>query len=314
MKKAVKIIVIVIAALLFAGLVYLFCTAYPLYEEVANRSTNERTSDENLIKWLTEDKSFDIEEFRASYHIEEISITSSDDGHIIPASYIYALESADKSGNTVIMVHGLLGNRLSNYPMSQMFLNLGYNVITYDQRSSGGNTASHTTFGYLESRDTEDCVSYAAENMTDGAVLGLWGQSMGAATAENAMNADVVVKNVDFVVLDSAMGNMEDIIRHPSEWLTVLAASVINRVNLGFFYADQRVYPQIENTQIPVLSASSTADTSIPFEIQESVYNSIKSDKKEFYTVDDCDHSDIYFTHPDEYQAKIAEFIEKFVA
>lgn len=49
---------------------------------------------------------------------------------------------------TVILVHGLGGNRYTNYPLTQMFLQKGYNVLTYNQRSSNENTAQYTTFGY----------------------------------------------------------------------------------------------------------------------------------------------------------------------
>ncbi len=90
----------------------------------------------------------DYESFCDTYKVEELEITSSFDGHTIPADYIYAIESQNsKDRPTVILVHGLGDNRYSNYPLAEFFLKQGYNAITYDQRSSNENTAMYTTFG-----------------------------------------------------------------------------------------------------------------------------------------------------------------------
>ncbi len=306
------VIILILILLLFAG--YLFIGGYQIYSDNIQKVTNERTSDERLTQWLVNDKDFKMDEFTKKYKIESIEITSSDDGHIIPAEYIYANGNNDKTGNTVIMVHGLFGNRLSNYPMSQMFLEQGYNVITYDQRSSGENTAPYVTYGYLESRDAVDYVRYTLDNMSQDSLLGVWGQSMGAATIENAMDDKLFSENVDFVVLDSPLGSMEDVMggRDIISRGKVFCASLINKIKNGFFYKDQNVYPQIENTKISVLVASSSADDSIPFAIQQSIFDCIKSSSKELYVVDDSRHSDVYFDHPQEYAQRIKEFIEKY--
>lgn len=268
-----------------------------------------------LTKWLTEDKKFDMQAYQNTYKMENIEITSSYDGHVIPAVYIYDPGKNTKSSNTVIMVHGLLGNRLSNLPMANLFLKLGYNVITYDQRSSGKNTAPYTTFGYLESKDVVDYVQYALEQMESTHKLGLWGQSMGAATVANAMDDELVMKNVDFVVLDSPLGNMEDAIagRDFFSKIKIVCASIVNQIKQGYSFRDQRVYPQIENTQIPVLVACSKSDQSIPYEAEESIYNAIKSDKKQLYTVEDSAHSDLYFDHPEEYEKAVEQFLNEYV-
>lgn len=316
-KKGILFSVIAAAIiLLIVFLIYFFIGGAEIYSRSAQMSTNERTSDAVLEEWLVNDVGFDIDGFRSSHTIEEIEIESSLDGHKIPASYIYADGNKDKTANTVIMVHGLLGNRLSNYTYAEMFLARGYNVITYDQRSSGGNTAPYTTYGYLESYDTLDYVSYAASEMADGNILGVWGQSMGAATVENAMDEDIFKSEVDFVVLDCPLGNMEDIVagRSFGDKLHIAAASLINKVKVGFFYSQQRVYPQIENTEIPVLVVASESDERVPFRMEKSVYDCIKSEKKRLYSVSDSKHSEIYFDHPDEYAKEIEEFVAEFVS
>ena len=301
-----------IIAVIITFLAYNAYEGYGIYKSARQRCTNERTSDEVLIRWLKDDKGFDYDGFVASHRIEQISITSTADGHTIPASYIYAPENSDKNAHTSIMVHGLLGNRLSNYPMSQLFLDLGYNVLTYDQRSSGGNTAPYTTYGFLESYDTIDCVSYLRSQMDKDKTLAVWGQSLGAATVSNAIDEPEFYDNVSYVILDCPLGNAEDVNgrRSFTGRIQLFFTDIFNRVNIGYTFRQQRVIPQIRNTKLPVMVACSTGDHSIPHESQMAVYNSIKNDKKFLYEVSDSNHSDIYFDHPDEYAEKIVEFID----
>lgn len=316
-KNIVKISAIVIVLLLVLGVIVYFGMQYKTGADIYNynyqMSSNERTSDEVLIDWLTNDKDYDVDEFLATYNTEEISIESSEGDHSIPATYIYAPGNTDKTGNTVIMVHGLLGNRISNYPMSEMFLKQGYNVITYDQRSSGGNTAPYTTFGYLESKDLVDYVKYAASYMNEDSLLGVWGQSMGGATVENAMDDASFITNVSYVVLDCPMGNMEDAICMHREFskLQLSFASMKFKSEIGFSFENQNVCNQIKDTKIPVLFACSKADKEFGVEQVEKLYNAIDGDAKEMFIVDDSDHSNIYFDHQSEYENAIKEFTKK---
>ena len=84
-----------------------------------------------------EKKGFDVEAFEAKYGAEEVLIPSSFEEHSIPANY---LRCKDPKG-TVVMAHGLNGNRITGYPVAKMLLENGYNVLTYDQRSSGESEA-----------------------------------------------------------------------------------------------------------------------------------------------------------------------------
>lgn len=311
-KKVIIITSIILVALLIELGVQII-QGYVIYNQNSQMVTNERTTDDILIDWLTKDKEFDVDAFKAQYQTEEIVIESSLDGHKIPATYIYAPGNSDKTGNTIIMVHGLLGNRISNYPVAQMFLSQGYNVITYDQRSSGGNHALYTTFGYLESQDTIDYVTYATQNMASDSYLGAWGQSMGAATVENAMDDEMFKEVVDFVVLDCPMGNMEDVLGLYAT-IPMTIADCVFQMKLGFSFEDQSVIPQIKNTEIPVLIACSMADEAFSIASVERIYNAIHSEKKEMFVVNDSKHSDIYFDHPEEYQRICEEFLAKYVS
>lgn len=304
-----RIIVLVAIAMAVAAIVYVavqLCKGYKIFTLNNQISTNERTSDKVIEEWLETDKKFDVDGFMTRYKTEDLSIDSSLDGHEIPATYIYA-DGNDRSDHTVIMVHGLLGNRISNFPMAEMFLSLGCNVITYDQRSSGKNTAPHNTFGYLESYDLVDYAAYAAGLMHEDNMLGVWGQSMGAATVENAMDDEYFAANVDFVVLDCPLGDMSDSLF--ARGISGAFADYLFKSRVGFSFRDQSVYRQIENTKIPVLIVSSKADDRIPYETSQRIFDAMKNNKKAMFTVEDSRHSDVYFDHSPEYKKAVERFI-----
>lgn len=280
---------------------------YSLYSDNTDSVTNQRTSDQVLVDWLVNDKGYDVDAFKSKYNVEEISIHSSTGDHSIPASYIYGTVENDRSASTIIMVHGLYGNRISNYPVAEMFLEMGWNVITYDQRSSGGNTAPHTTFGYLESLDLVDYTAYAAENVAEGNHIAVWGQSMGSATVQNAMDDEFFASEVDMVILDCPMGDMKSIIG--AKGISGVFSDMLLKKNLGFGYDDQSVYHQIRDTDIPVLIVGSKADERIPYAVAESIFETIQNENKYIFYVEDSAHSDIYFDHPEEYRKAVKEFI-----
>jgi len=168
--------------------------------------TNESTTGVSDSFW--EKYGMDYDNFRAEYTIEKLSLVSSFDSHNIPADYIYAPGTeGSKDNKTVILVHGLGGNRLTNYPIAEMFLRMGYSVITYDQRSSNENTAQRTTFGFWEKYDLIDYIRYAKEQAPQH-LLGVWGTSFGGATAGLALGDAEIDAMVDFLVLDCPVSSM----------------------------------------------------------------------------------------------------------
>ena len=162
MKKWTKIllIIVIVILLLFVGMSYFIGTQ--VFMGSTQLVTCEDTSKVKDSFWKRYNMDYDV--FCSTYTIEKVEITSTFDEHMIPADYIYALgEEGDKNNPTVILVHGLGGNRYTNYPLAEMFLQKGYNVLTYDQRSSNENTAQYTTFGYWEKYDLIDYIDYVID-------------------------------------------------------------------------------------------------------------------------------------------------------
>lgn len=319
MKKRVKILLTVVAAVLvvlFMGL----STFIGL--QVFAGSTQLITNDETMgvSDGFWEKCGIDYESFHNTYKVEEIAISSSYEEHTIPADYIYATESYNsKNHQTVILVHGLGDNRYSNYPIAEFFLKKGYNVVTYDQRSTNENTAQYTTFGYREKYDLIDWVNYI-EQQAPGQKIGIWGASYGGATAGLALAYEDMDERVDFLILDCPVSSMKWMVEQemksmdigiPVSYMT-WCGNIINKLKLSFTYQDADVASAMIDMKTPVLVINSKMDSMTPYFMGKDIYDAIPENNREIWTVDDSEHCEIWADHNVEYLDKVESFLTKY--
>jgi len=316
-KKLTKILTSIFCIILvgFLGMSYYIGTQ--VFKGSTQLVTCEDTSQVKETFWTK--YGIDYQTFCNTYQIEKIELTSTFDGHMIPADYIYALGNEnDKNNPTVIMVHGLGGNRYANYPIAEMFLEKGYNVLTYDQRSSNENTARYTTFGYWERYDLTDYITYVYDLAPD-KVIGVWGASFGGATAGLAMEDKAVEEKIDFLILDCPVSSMkwmvEEELRNMDIGLPIsymlLCGNVLNKGKLGFGYEDANVCRTISNVEIPVLVINSKIDTVTPQFMGQDIYDAISSSKKMIWTVEDSEHTEMWLDHNTEYREHVDEVLKE---
>ncbi len=317
MKKSIKVLIIIlmIALLLFLGL------SWFLGSQVVLGSTQLVTCEEtNQINVSFLQKcGIDYEEFCENYMIEQLEITSTFEGHTIPADYIYAPGmEGNKNNRTVILVHGLEGNRYTNYPLAELFLEKGYNVLTYDQRSSNENAAQYTAFGYFEKYDLTDCIDYVSEYAPE-QTLGVWSTSFGGATAGLAMEQKETEAKIDFLILDCPVSSMKWMVEEemrkmniglPVSYMT-FCGNIMNKLELGFFYEDADVSEAMKNVEIPVLIINSKMDTITPQFMGQDIYDAIISDtNKMIWTVEDSEHTQMWLDYNREYREKVEELLD----
>lgn len=317
MKRRTKIVLIVFSAVLLL----FFCISYFIGTQVFIGSTQlvtcEDTKEVKDSFWEKYDINY--EDFCNTYQIEKIEISSTFDEHMIPADYIYALgEEGNKNHHTVILVHGLGGSRYSNYPLAEMFLQKGYNVLTYDQRSHNENTAQYTTFGYWEKYDLTDYIDFVYHCAPE-KIIGVWGTSFGGATVGLAMENKDVENKVDFLILDCPVSDMKWVVEEemrkmdiglPISYMT-FCGNIINKKELGFSYEDANVCDAIGNIEIPILIINSKDDTLTPQFMGQDIYDAINNDAfKTIWTVDGSEHTEIWLDYNQDYREKVEELLK----
>ena len=100
-------------------------------------------------------------------------------------------------------------NHKAMYPIADIFLDNGWNVVLYDQRAHGDNTAQSVTFGLYECTDLEEVVDFVNEK-SQNTLVGALGQSMGGATVAYYSGTNHASNNLDFAIIDSAYSAMDE--------------------------------------------------------------------------------------------------------
>lgn len=293
-------------------------TGREMIEGAFRVNTREQTK-ENGPKFI-EEQGFSIQDFKVSYgkYIEEVVIPSSRGNHEISGDYI--TYDGNKDHDTVILVHGLGGDRRMMYPIAQMFLEQGYNVLAYDQRNSGDNTAEYNTFGYLESEDLQDCVDFIRRQVDRDKRVGILGQSMGGATAGFYAGKEHANENVNFMILDGPFDDVYEMIESVMYDMNVgipvpymmLCGSVGTKLKFGFFYEEMNVSKGIEDTQVPIFVIASEADKTCPVYMGKRIYEAIPHSNKKIWVQQDIEHIMGYYVEPRQYTSKVMDFIEKY--
>lgn len=292
----------------------IYFTGELVFQSTMQLVNNRITSLSNAARFL-EHQGFRLADFEAAYSPRRVDVPSTFEERSIPAQLLTA--PGNQTGNTMVVVHGLGSNRLMVYPYTRIFLEQGWNVLVYDQRSSGENTAPYTTYGYWESRDLQDCVDYIRTLVGPQAQVGVWGISYGGATA-GIYSGSQQAAQVDFILLDSPVGSLKEMVRAqltdldlgiPVEFL-LFCGGIITHLRLGFAYEDADVARAVRHTTRPIMIFTSKADTLTPYAMAQRIFDAVPHERKRLFTVNDSAHGNIMGEHYDAYKQAFAEFLE----
>lgn len=281
--------------------------------------TNNEKSSLKKAKEKWHQQAFDSRAFFEKYPSEIIALKSGHGDHQIPMTWFYQDISKKRDRPTIIAVHGLGGNRYTILPVVEKFLERGYNVIIYDQRSSGENYARYTTFGYLEKFDLMDVLAFVAPYIKSH-LLGLWGESFGGGTVGLALSEQQVEETVDFAIMDCPVDGLEWYIKQdllekhfPKKIIDsiVYTSNWLNHKILHYHYDDLNVSQNINELKRPVLVVRTLADELTPAFMGEAIYEAIENDNKILWTVKDSAHVKIRNDYPDQYWALVDEVVQR---
>lgn len=268
---------------------------------------------QNSIKQL-EVWGFDLKGFQEEYKGEEIVLEAAD-GVSVPVTYY---EAGAESEETVILVHGAGGDRVCMAPLAKLYLEQGWNVLTFDQRGHGDNSSDKVSFGYFEARDVECLVDYARQELRAEKVV-VHGQSMGGATTGLYATTQHAREHVDAVVLDSPVDSMERMFRGvfsemegsediPTDYV-VVCGDLYLKLFYGLSFADAETIDKMKENQVKTLVIVSEQDDICFPEIVEELYGNIATDEKAMITMA-SKHIEGAIDYPDAYIKQVMDFVE----
>ncbi len=270
---------------------------------------------EHVVDIFCQDTGFNRNAFNEKWeeHSKKLEVTSSL-GHTIPIYYI--TKEKDYNNKTVILVHWHMSNHKVMYPIAELFLQEGWNVVLYDQRAHGENSAATVTFGYLESEDLAQVIDFTkAKNGNER--VGVMGQSMGAATIAYYLGSEEAKNKLSFAVLESPYSSMYDEIAWKitqnkipllEESLTSLG-SIFCKLLYGYSFQSINQVERVKASDTPTLMFHSKVDKVCPYYMGEALFKAISHDRKKFVTFEKSNHLAAFWDEPERYQEELFSFI-----
>ena len=238
----------------------------------------------------------------------------SPNGYIIRGTFYQPLITT----NTVIICHGVTENKINSIKFIRMYERLGYNTVVYDHRRHGETGGKTTSYGYYEKIDLQTVIKEVREIIGDDAILGIHGESMGAATT--LLYAGTVNDDADFYISDCAFSDFKMLLRKIVKEtisinfeLAVLISNLAIRLRDGYTFNHVSPIQAVANIFKPVLFIHSIPDAFIPVSMAKELYEAKVNGVRELALFKEGAHAQSFNTSPELYEETVKDFLDKYV-
>ncbi|WP_462412112.1 alpha/beta hydrolase [Neobacillus sp. Marseille-QA0830] len=301
MKKAFRVLFFIL----------FFWLAIGLY--LSNRLMYMKKKDENFILQREKDAGrFNPEELK-SLPKRDVEIPSPF-GYNIKA---WLVEPYD-TNRYVIISHGVTETKINSVKYMRLFLDRGFNTLIYDHRRHGESGGKTTSFGHYEKFDLKSVVDWLKNEKGDDLLLGIHGESMGAATM--LLYAGLLEDGADFYVADCPFSDFKEQVAHVIKRDFKIRPGLLLPVGDFFLrlrdkYSLRNVSPisVIENIKKPILFIHSQEDDFILPSMTNDLYEH-KQGPKMIYIAENGRHAQSFNENRADYERVVDEFLDKYVA
>lgn len=311
MKIAV-IVLIFFAVLLFAA----FCFVFKVAKKIAKMiSEPELKTDAEGIEHAKKSGDYD---FYEGLKKEDFTVSNLS-GYILHCQLCENYKDST-SKKYVIISHGHKGNRYMSVKYAVLFQKLGFNTIIYDLRGHGLNEKAWISFGAEEADDLCAIIKEVRAKIGNQAVLGLMGESMGAATSIQAA-AMSSKRLVDFCIADCAFKSAKGfarIVRKNGQVLKPwwLAPSIRAYCKIFYHYdiykADSLKW--VSKTDVPMLFIHGEADNLIPWKHSKVLFDALPVADKACEIFPGAKHAESILSDKARYERVVSDFLERLSA
>ncbi len=216
----------------------------------------------------------------------------------------------------VIITHGYTDTRLGSLKYAHIYYRKGYNVCIYDLRHHGENADAFCSMGNRESRDIVTIAKYFKDRFGADIVLGLHGESLGAASSILALGQ---YSGFDFCVSDCGFADLGKLLEYLCAVRIHLPGKLSHLASLAshvrYRYRLDKIRPvDVFSGEIrtPVLFLHGEADAFIPPGHGRMMY-AAAGEKKELVLFAGAGHAQSYLSDRERYERVVGEFVEKYV-
>ena len=196
---------------------------------------------------------------------------------------------------------------------------MGYNLFFVDHQSHGESEGEYIGFASHEHKDCLKWLGYMNDTFGKDIKIILHGISMGSATVMLMTGSGKLPENVKFTIADcgytSAMDEFDykiDALKLPFRPLIPII-SAINHKRAGYdFQKDTNALAAVVRAEIPMLFIHGDKDLFVPTCMAYKLYDACSSEK-DLLVVEGADHAKSYHVDKEGYEAKIKEYVEKYL-
>lgn len=251
-----------------------------------------------------------------SYGYERYYMTS-DNGPTLTA---YLMRPEKPSDVYVFCAHGYRSEGRREYSgFAHYYLRKGFNVFMVDHVAAGESDGKYIGFGYYEHKDGLKWLDFMTENFGKDIKIIVHGVSMGAATVMLMSGDPNLSENVKMIVSDCGYTSAWDEFEYKLKSLKVPPhpllemVNSVNKLKAGYDFRETNALESVKNAKVPMLFVHGSEDDFVPTHMVYLVYSACGSEEKDMMIIEGADHAQSYVTDTEKYEAKLDEFIAKYV-
>ena len=241
---------------------------------------------------------------------------TNEENHALKA---YFLPAENDSKKFVFLSHGYRSNARDEFGrFTKFYHDNGINVFMVDHQAAGQSEGGLITFGQREARDGLEWLDFMIDTFGADIEIFLHGISMGCATVTAMTGSDTLPENVKFTVADCGYTSMIDEFKsnldkaHVPAFPLLNAVAVIHRAATGMSIKEAAPIDMVKNAKVPVLFIHGATDDFVPTTMVFELYEACPGEK-DLLIVDDAEHAESYKKDPASYEAKVKEFMDKYL-
>ena len=321
MKKSrfkFSLIIFLLLALVLSAAYFGF--GYYIYSTLARAEPgcdNDCVNNPSSFRDNSEESDFPFDEYQVDYW-ESHQYVGGDDGIILDAWWIPIQKSSPGNAPVIIVTHGF---RVSKFDpdiltVAGMLNRAGFNVLLFDLRDHGKSTVEdgRVSLGTKEYKDVIASVDWLVKDKGFSVQrIGLYGDSMGAATAAIAFGID---NRIQSLVLDNGFLDLYIIVKEELEregypsWLAkgaIWAAEIFGGERL-LDLSPKLAFTNHANR--PIFAMHGTADTRVlPYHTADmKILGEQNGANLITWFAENAEHSDIKYMYSEEFSKRVVKF------
>ena len=274
-------IVIVVSILLYLMISYVvakFCGVLLFTPPVNFRPTKEQVITNMAKEFASNHTMYANANYEAYEKWETEYFECDNNGVQIPAAY-HPMENAR---GCVILAHGFGQNRYASVPYAEIFRNLGFSTILFDERCFGESKAAYCSFGELEATDIVALIGWVKQRCGADTKIILHGVSMGAMSSMIALG---LTDKIDYVIEDCGLARtligasfvIHSMIPLPNP---LMKMEIVRKAHsFGLQIEKNMPIKGVQNSNVPVCVIHGDADTVVPVSDAKEIYAVCKNEK-----------------------------------